>query len=134
MADTEDDPWATLRAANKNAPEAGQFAYEDNPPPAAVVSPWQWIKLWLVVDVWGWFKKQLPLASKTLDSTYYLGYTRTEKGARNAVKKVVGREVQPQQSRIPIVIGGRRIGVYGTMLAALTVCVIIYFVRVVFGV
>lgn len=129
MAETEDDPWAKLREASSSAPEAGQFAYEDNPPPAARVSAWRWIWLWLVVDVLGWFKKQLPLASQTLDSTYYIGYMRTEKAARNAVKKVVGRNVQAQQRRVPIVIVGRRIGVYGAILAILVMFVIIYFAR-----
>lgn len=134
MADEQDDPWASLRKASGNAPEAGEFAYSDEPPPAAKATAWQWVKLWFKIDFLGWLLKQVPLADKTLDSTYYLGITRKEKTVSNAVKKVVGREVQPQQSRIPIIVANRRIGIPGFLLGLMLIVIIIYFIRLIFGI
>lgn len=134
MTENEDDPWASLRASSKDVPEAGQFAYTDGPPPAAKASPWKWIKLWFVIDFIGWLRKQLPLASQTLDSTYYLGYTRKKKMTSYAVKKVIGKDAEPEQQRIPILVAGYRVGVPGFLCCVLIACFVIYLCRTIFGI
>ena len=123
MEETE-DPWAELRNASKPS-EAGRFSYNDKPTERAQASAWDWIKLWLKEDVLGWFKKQLPPADETLDSSYYLGINRRKKVATNAVKVVLGKEPVNEIKRTPVVLLGRRIGIPGLIVASFTAVVLI---------
>lgn len=128
----EDDPWASLRRAS-NTPDAGRFAYEDEPPKRAQASFWEWIKLWIRVEIGGWLKKQLPLADKSLDSSYYLGITRQKKVTKNVVRTVFGKEPEKEVVRTPIVILGRRIGAPGLIIASFALVLVIYLLRLIFN-
>lgn len=95
---------------------------------------WEWIKLWIKVEIGGWLKKQLPPADKSLDSSYYLGFTRQKKTTRNAVRVMLGKESEKEVVRTPIIILGRRIGTPGIILASFTLVLVIYIVRLILNV
>jgi hypothetical protein len=133
MDEMDDDPWASLRRAS-STPDAGRFAYEDEPTKRAQASFWAWIKLWIKVEIGGWLKKQLPRADKSLDSSYYLGFTRQKKVTKNAVRAVLGKEPEKEISRIPIIILGRRIGTPGLILASFALVLVIHLIRLILNV
>lgn len=128
MSEPEEDPWASLRDASRK-PEAGRFAYNDAPNERAQASVWEWIKFIIRVDFVGWLQKQLPLAKKSLDSSYYLGINRRKKATRDAVKVILGREPDKELARTPVIIFGRRIGVPGLLLASFTLIVVFAIIR-----
>lgn len=132
MSETEEDPWASLRNASQK-PEAGRFAYNDEPPERARSTAWGWFMFWVRTEVWAWVRKQFPLASKTLDSTYYLGITRQKKAASNVVSVVLGKQPQKEISRTPVIILGRRIGLPGLIIGSFLFVVVFAVVRSIFN-
>lgn len=132
MEDNESDPWAELRKASQS-PEAGRFAYNDEAPEQSRASAWGWIKFWFRVEFLAWLRKQVPLAKKSLDSSYYLGINRRKKTTSNAIKMAFGKEPVPEGTRIPIVIFERRIGIPGLLLVTFLIIVLIAITRNIFG-
>lgn len=132
MSETDDDPWASLRNASQK-PEAGRFAYNDDPPERAQSSTWGWFVFWMRTEVWEWVRKQFPLASKTLDSTYYLGITRQKKATSNVVSVVLGKPKKKEIVRTPVIILGRRIGLPGLILGSFLLVVVTAVVRSIFN-
>lgn len=117
MAETEEDPWAQLRAASgENAAGAGPLAYSDEG--ARRVPAWRWFQLWLRDGIGGWLRRQLPDASTTLDSSYYLGITRRKGMVRDGMKAALGGAPARRATRIPVVVFGRRIGMPGLVTVA----------------
>ena len=117
-------PWEKMKQANER-----RVQFEKKPPVEATLK--QTFKYLWKVSFFDYLKRQFPKVEESEDSDMYFGWYGPKQNAVSSTWTLISKRQKPdrQSVRRPMIILGRRVGIFGAIVGFISILVLVTVIR-----